>query len=139
MGNAVLVACRDVQAKLGAMAAKLEGIEEERAVVDRGEVRIGDRTWPVREVLGRALGRSVVRSSASARCARRPSPTTRSAGRPRSSSSNCTAVEVEVDRRDRRRDRDAARDGVGRREGAPREPGPRPGRGRRRSWVSATR
>ena len=59
-----------------------------RSSSTRGEVRIGDRALPIRDVLDRAgSAGSAARSSASARCARRPSPTIRSAARPRSSSS----------------------------------------------------
>ena len=58
MGNAVLLACRDIQAKLRAMAARLEGVAEEAVTVDRGEVRLAaGRTLPIRDVLTRGLGR----------------------------------------------------------------------------------
>ena len=50
MGNAVLAACRDIQAKLRAMAARLESVGEDAVVVDRGEVRIGERVLPIRDV-----------------------------------------------------------------------------------------
>ncbi len=39
MGNAVLAACRDVQAQLRAMAARLHGIDEASITVERGVVR----------------------------------------------------------------------------------------------------
>ena len=89
MGNAVLAACRDIQAKLRAMAARLEGVDE----VDGGgrrrrRSRIGDKSTPIRDVArARPRAGSAARSSASASCARRPSPTIRSAGRPPSTSS----------------------------------------------------
>ena len=57
MGNAVLAACRDIQAKLRAMAADLEGVDEAAVVVEGGEVRIGDRSTPIRDVVARGLGR----------------------------------------------------------------------------------
>ena len=98
MGNAVLAACRDVQAKLGAMAAKLEGIEEEGVVVDRGEVRIGDRTWPVREVLGRALGRLGGEIIGVGEMRKEAEPDHPLGGTAAFFEFNCTAVEVEVDR-----------------------------------------
>src|SRR6476469_1121664 len=47
MGNAVLVACHDIQAKVKAMAAGLEGVDEEAVVVEGGGVRIGDRSVPI--------------------------------------------------------------------------------------------
>ena len=56
MGNAVLLACREVQAKIRAMAARLESVDEDAIVVDRGEVRIGERVLPIRDVLIRGLG-----------------------------------------------------------------------------------
>jgi CO/xanthine dehydrogenase Mo-binding subunit len=57
MGNAVLRACRDIQAKVRSMAARLEGIDEDGITVEGGEVRIGERTVPIREVVTRGLGR----------------------------------------------------------------------------------
>ena len=88
MGNAVLTACRDIQAKLRAMAARLEAVDEATIIVDRGEVRIGERVLPdPRRPRSAGSAGSAARSSASARCARRPSPTIRSAARPRSTSS----------------------------------------------------
>lgn len=57
MGNAILAACRDIQEKVRSMAARLEDVDEAAIVVDRGEVRIGERTLPLRDVLVRGLGR----------------------------------------------------------------------------------
>jgi CO/xanthine dehydrogenase Mo-binding subunit len=57
MGNAVLAACRNIQAKLRAMAAELEGLDEADVVVESGEVRIGARTLAIRDVVARGLGR----------------------------------------------------------------------------------
>ena len=58
MGNSILNGCREVQAKLRAMAARLESVDGgRRSSVDRGEVRIGDRVLPIRDVLIRGLGR----------------------------------------------------------------------------------
>ena len=58
MGNAVLNACRDVQAKLRAMAARLEGVDEAAITVDRAWSRLpGGRELPIRDVLVRGLGR----------------------------------------------------------------------------------
>src|SRR4029079_2754269 len=37
MGSAVLLACRQIQARLRGMAARLEGVPESDIVVDRGE------------------------------------------------------------------------------------------------------
>src|SRR4029079_18068011 len=57
MGNAVLAACRDVQAKVGAMAARLERVEESEVFVEQGKGRIGEAETPIRDVLARGLGR----------------------------------------------------------------------------------
>ena len=81
-------ACRDIQGKLRAMAARLHGIDEAAIVVEHGVVRLPDRELPIREVArGPASAGSAARSSATARCARTPSRTTRCRARPRSSSS----------------------------------------------------
>ena len=57
MGNAVLAACRDIQAKLGSMAAGLEGVEESAVEIENGEIRIGGSATPIRDVVARGLGR----------------------------------------------------------------------------------
>jgi CO/xanthine dehydrogenase Mo-binding subunit len=57
MGNAVLAACREIQAKLRAMASRLEDVPESDVVVDAGVVRVAGRELPVRDVLVRGLGR----------------------------------------------------------------------------------
>ena len=57
MVNAVLAACRHIQSKLRAMAAALEGVDETEVVVDGGEVRIGERTLAISDVVARGLGR----------------------------------------------------------------------------------
>ena len=57
MGRAIQGACRDIQAKIRTMAARLEAVDEGEVIVDAGEVRIGDRVLPLRDVLVRGLGR----------------------------------------------------------------------------------
>ncbi len=42
MGNSVLAACRDIQAKLRTMAARLHGLDEAAVTVDRGVVGLPD-------------------------------------------------------------------------------------------------
>jgi CO/xanthine dehydrogenase Mo-binding subunit len=98
MGNAVLAACRDVQSKLRAMAARLEGVKAEHVVVDRGEVRIGDRTWPIGDVLGRALGRLGGEIIGVGEMRKEAEPDHPLGGTAAFFEFNCTAVEVEVDR-----------------------------------------
>ncbi|MFL5750863.1 MAG: xanthine dehydrogenase family protein molybdopterin-binding subunit [Chloroflexota bacterium] len=57
MGNAILAACRDVQRKIAAMAARAEGVVEGDVAVERGEVRLGEQVRPIRDVLVQGLGR----------------------------------------------------------------------------------
>jgi CO/xanthine dehydrogenase Mo-binding subunit len=98
MGNAVLNACRDVQRKLAAMAAKLEAVDASAVVVDRGEVRIGERTWPVRDVVVRGLGSlggEIIGVGEMRKEAALDHPL---GGTAAFFEFNCTAVEVEVDR-----------------------------------------
>ena len=98
MGNAVLAACRDIQAKLRAMAARVHGVDADAITVEHGVVRLPDRERrDARRAGGRASAGSAASSSATARCARRPSRTTRSAGAPAFFEFNCTAIEAEVD------------------------------------------
>jgi CO/xanthine dehydrogenase Mo-binding subunit len=98
MGNAVLAACRDVQSKLAKMAARLEGVGDASVVVDRGEVRIGDRTWPIRDVLARGLGRLGGEIIGVGEMRKEAEPSHPLGGTAAFYEFNCTAVEVEVDR-----------------------------------------
>jgi CO/xanthine dehydrogenase Mo-binding subunit len=98
MGNAVLRACRDIQAKVRAMAARLEGIDEGAVTVDRGEVRIGDRTLPIREVVARGLGRLGGEVIGIGEMRKEAEPDHPLGGTAAFYEFNCTAVEVEVDR-----------------------------------------
>ena len=98
MGNAVLHACRDVQAKLRAMAARLESVEEAEVVVDRGEVRIGERVMPIRDVLIRGLGRLGGEVIGIGEMRKDADPDHPLGGTAAFFEFNCTAVEVEVDR-----------------------------------------
>jgi CO/xanthine dehydrogenase Mo-binding subunit len=98
MGNAVLAACRDIQAKVRSMAARLEGAEEADVVVDGGEVRVGGRARPIRDVLVRGLGRLGGEVIGVGESRKEADP-----GHPLGGTSafyefNCSAVEVEVDR-----------------------------------------
>ena len=98
MGTAVLNGCRVVQAKLRTMAARLEGADEADIVVDRGEVRIGDRSLPIRDVLIRGLaplGGEVIGIGEMRKEAEPDHPL---GGTAAFFEFNCTAVEVEVDR-----------------------------------------
>ena len=98
MGNAVLLACRDVQAKLRVMAARLESVEEAAVVVDRGEVRIDERVMPIRDVLVRGLGRLGGELIGIGEMRKEAIPEHPLGGTAAFYEFNCTAVEVEVDR-----------------------------------------
>jgi CO/xanthine dehydrogenase Mo-binding subunit len=98
MGNAVLAACRDVQAKLGAMAARLEAVAEAHVVVDRGVVRLPGRELPIRDVLVRGLGRLGGELIGLGESRKEADPDHPLGGTAAFYEFNCTAVEVEVDR-----------------------------------------
>jgi len=97
MGNAVLAACRQIQARLRAMAARLGGVAEDEVVVDRGVVRIADRELPVRDVLGRGLGRLGGELIGVGEARKEADPDHPLGGTAAFYEFNCTAVELEVD------------------------------------------
>jgi CO/xanthine dehydrogenase Mo-binding subunit len=99
MGNAVLLACRDIQAKLRAMAARLEGVDEGGVTVDRGEVRLADgRVLPIRDVLTRGLGRLGGELIGLGEMRKEAEPDHPLGGTAAFYEFNATAVEVTVDR-----------------------------------------
>ena len=98
MGNSILRACRDIQSKLRTMAARLESIDEEAVVVDRGVVRIGDRSLPIRDVLVRGLGVLGGEIIGLGEMRKEAEPDHPLGGTAAFFEFNCTAVEVEVDR-----------------------------------------
>jgi CO/xanthine dehydrogenase Mo-binding subunit len=98
MGNAVLRACRDIQAKVRSMAARLEGVDESAVTVQRGEVRIGDRALPVREVVRQGLGRLGGEIIGVGEMRKDAEPDHPLGGSAAFYEFNATAVEVEVDR-----------------------------------------
>jgi CO/xanthine dehydrogenase Mo-binding subunit len=98
MGNAVLTACRDIQRKIASMVATLEGVGADDVVVDRGEVRIGPRVKPVREVVARALGRLGGEIIGVGEARKEAAPDHPLGGTSAFYEFNATAVEVDVDR-----------------------------------------
>jgi CO/xanthine dehydrogenase Mo-binding subunit len=98
MGNAVLGACRDIQAKIRAMAVRLERVPESEVTVDRGEVRIDDRTLPIRDLLVRGLGRLGGEVIGVGEARKEADPDHPLGGTSAFYEFNCTAVEVDVDR-----------------------------------------
>ena len=98
MGNAVLNACRDIQAKLRAMAARLEGIEADRIVIEHGVVRLPGRELPIVEVLKRALGRQGGEIVGNGEMRKEADPQHPLGGSAAFFEFNCTAIEATVDR-----------------------------------------
>ena len=98
MGNSILLACRDIQAKLRSMAARIEGVDEAAVVVDGGVVRIGERGLPIRDVLVRGLGRLGGEVIGLGEMRKEAAPDHPLGGTAAFYEFNCTAVEVEVDR-----------------------------------------
>jgi len=97
MGNAVLAACRDIQAKLRAMAARLHGIDEAAIVVDRGVVRLPDRELSILDVLRPGLGRLGGELIGNGEMRKDAEPDHPLGGSAAFFEFNCTAVEAEVD------------------------------------------
>jgi CO/xanthine dehydrogenase Mo-binding subunit len=99
MGNAVLAACRDVQHKLRAMAARLERADEDGITVDQGVVALPDgRQLPIRDVLVRGLGRLGGEVIGVGEMRKEAQPDHPLGGTAAFYEFNATAVEVEVDR-----------------------------------------
>ena len=98
MGNAVLLACRDIQAKLRVLAARLEQLDESALVVDGGTVTSADRQWPIADVLARGLGRLGGELIGVGEMRKEAEPEHPLGGTAAFYEFNCTAVEVEVDR-----------------------------------------
>ncbi|MEI8332260.1 MAG: xanthine dehydrogenase family protein molybdopterin-binding subunit [Chloroflexota bacterium] len=97
MGNAVLRACRDIQAQLRAMAARLHGAEADAIVVDRGVVRLPDRELTVLEVLKPGLGKLGGELIGNGEMRKEDEPGHPLGGSPAFFEFNCTAIEAEVD------------------------------------------
>jgi CO/xanthine dehydrogenase Mo-binding subunit len=97
MGNAVLAACRDVQAKLRTMAARLHGIDESEVVVDRGMVRLPGRNLPILDVLTPGLGRLGGELVGNGEMRKDAEPDHPLGGSAAFYEFNCTAIEAEVD------------------------------------------
>lgn len=56
MGSAVLSACREINAKLRALAAETYGLDPDEATVEHGQVRLPGRTISTVELMGEAFG-----------------------------------------------------------------------------------
>ncbi len=97
MGNAVLAACRDVQAKVRAMAARLHGVDEASIAVEHGTVRLPDRELPIVDVVKPGLGRLGGELIGNGEMRKDAEPDHPLGGSAAFFEFNCTAIEAEVD------------------------------------------
>ncbi len=98
MGNAVLRACRAVQAQLCTMAARLHGVDEESIAVEHGVVRLPDRELAIVDVLKAGLGRLGGEIIGNGEARKEAEPGHPLGGAPAFFEFNCTAIETTVDR-----------------------------------------
>ena len=97
MGNAIQHACREIQAKVAALAAKVYHVAEPDIEVTRGVVRLPDREIAIVDVLKPGLGSLGGELIGTGECRKEGQP-----GHPLSGTAafyelNCTAVEAAVD------------------------------------------
>ncbi|HDK44645.1 MAG TPA: xanthine dehydrogenase family protein molybdopterin-binding subunit [Actinobacteria bacterium] len=97
MGTAVLRACRDVQAKLCAMASRLYEVEESEIVVEHGVVRLPGRDLSAVDVLQSGLGRLGGEIIGNGEMRKDVEPDHPLGGTAAFFEFNCTAFEAEVD------------------------------------------
>jgi CO/xanthine dehydrogenase Mo-binding subunit len=97
MGNAVLRACRSIQAQVRTMAAGLHGLDQAQITVDRGVVRLPDRELTVLGVLKPGLGRLGGELTGNGEVRKDADPSHPLSGAPAFFEFNCTAIEAEVD------------------------------------------
>ena len=98
MGNAVLDACRKVQARLRTMAARLHDVPEDAVTVENGVVRLPGRELRVLDVLRPGLGRMGGELIGNGESRKDAEPDHPLGGSAAFFEFNCTAVEAEVDR-----------------------------------------
>jgi len=97
MGNAVLAACREIQAKVRGMAARLHGLDEASIVVEHGVVRLPGRDVPIIEVLRPGLGPLGGELVGNGEARKDADPSHPLSGAPVFFEFNCTAIEATVD------------------------------------------
>jgi CO/xanthine dehydrogenase Mo-binding subunit len=97
MGNAVLAACREIQGKLRAMAARLHRVAEEEVVVEAGVVRVAGEELPIRNVLVAGLGRLGGEVTGLGEARKEADPNHPLGGSAAFFEFNCTAIEASVD------------------------------------------
>lgn len=97
MGNAVLQACREIQAKVKAMAARLYQVREAAVDVSHGVVRLPGRQIPVTQILKPGLGPLGGEVIGNGESRKEAEPGHPLSGRAAFYEFNCTATEAEVD------------------------------------------
>ena len=97
MGNAVLAACREIQARLRATAARLHDVPEDDVLVTEGIVRIPGRELAVSDVLAAGLGRLGGELIGVGEARKEAEPGHPLGGAAAFFEFNCTAIEAEVD------------------------------------------
>lgn len=97
MGNAVLEACRDIQAKLRAMAAGLYRVDPSAVTVEAGVVRVAGDELPIRNVLTAGLGRLGGEVTGLGEARKEADPNHPLGGSAAFFEFNCTAIEASVD------------------------------------------
>jgi CO/xanthine dehydrogenase Mo-binding subunit len=97
MGNAVLKACRAVQAQIRTMAARLHNLDESQITVDGGVVRLPDRQLTIVEILKPGLGRLGGEVTGNGEARKEAEAGHPLGGAPAFFEFNCTAIEAEVD------------------------------------------
>jgi CO/xanthine dehydrogenase Mo-binding subunit len=97
MGNAVLAACREVQAKVRTMAARLHELDEASIVVEHGVVRLPGREVPIIDILRPGLGRMGGELVGNGEARKADDPAHPLGGSAAFFEFNCTAIEAKVD------------------------------------------
>jgi CO/xanthine dehydrogenase Mo-binding subunit len=97
MGNAIMRACRDIQAQVRTMAAGAESVPESQIVVDQGVVSLPDREVPIVEVMQRSLGKLGGELIGTGMYRKEVQPDHPLGGSPAFYEFNCTAIELSVD------------------------------------------
>ena len=97
MGNAIVAACRDVQSKVRALAARVYDVSESQVKVERGVVRLPGREVPIVDVLKPGLGSLGGELIGNGESRKEAQPGHPLSGSPEFYEFNCTAVVAEVD------------------------------------------
>lgn len=97
MGNAIMRACRDIQAQVASMAARIESVPERQVVVDRGVVGLPDGDIPIIEIVRAGLGKLGGELIGNGMYRKEVEPDHPLGGSPAFYEFNCTAVELSVD------------------------------------------